>query len=100
MKMPPRDQPGERYSQTVSSSIRLIEKHLSSRKRQTRCMNDFFLYGFCSIDAFHQSDLFSNSVKRVIRKLPDSLPDTCEGPSKEIDKKFLRMKGHFGVAMT
>ena len=56
-------------------------------------MNNFLLYGFCSLDAFHQPDLFSNSVKRVIRELLDSLAVTCEGPSKEIDKKFLRMKG-------
>ena len=68
MKMPSNEQPGGRYSPTVNSSSRLIEKVSVLANRQD-VMNNFFLYGFCSLDAFHQPDLFSNSVNRVIREL-------------------------------
>jgi hypothetical protein len=93
MKMPSKDQVGREifpHSKFLYGFIYcFIEKHLCWRKGQVRCYERFLLYGFCSLDGFHQPDLFSNSVKRVIRKVPDSLPVTCEEPAKEIDKKFL-----------
>jgi hypothetical protein len=95
MKMPPNEQAGREIfpdTEFLNSSKLKKASELAKKDRQD-VMNNFLLYGFCSLDAFHQPDLFSNSLKRVIRELLDSLAVTCKGPSKEIDKKFLRMKG-------
>ena len=63
-------------------------------------LNDFFCTDFALLTASIELTYFQICKNTLFESLPDSLAVTREEPSKEIDEKFLRMQGHFGVAMT